>query len=450
VQTDDGGYALAGTTESFGTGDYDFWLVKTDASGAMQWSQTYGGTYAEEAYALVQTGDGGYAIAGWAHTSFGTDADFWLVKVAPALTHDIAISHIAASKTVVGQGSSLDINVTMENQGDYAETFNVTAYYNLTQPPGLVGYWKFDEGLGTTAYDSSGYNNHGTVYGATWTSGKINNALNFDGVDDYVYVYPNPSLDMTDELTIEAWVKSVAPTVEDAQDIVRQGNFLYGKYRYGLHFWNNQRFSFNTHDGTTWYSTGGSARYSFGEWHHVAAVFKNGEYMKLYVNGQFVNESASPAINTATGEPVYIGAEIYGQMSRFWNGFIDEVKIYNRTLSREEIVAHMMYYGIIRTQTVTLESGASTTITFTWNTTGFAKGNYTISAYAWPVPGETDTEDNRKISTVQVVISVGGIDIPVDKLTLLAPHIGVASTVLVATAAIAIYVKLLKHRKEKQ
>jgi parallel beta-helix repeat protein len=48
----------------------------------------------------------------------------------------------------------------------------------------------------------------------------------------------------------------------------------------------------------------------------------------------------------------------------------------------------------IATQTITLTSGNSTTITFTWNTTGFAKGKYTISAYAWPVPGETDTEDN--------------------------------------------------------
>jgi hypothetical protein len=51
---------------------------------------------------------------------------------------------------------------------------------------------------------------------------------------------------------------------------------------------------------------------------------------------------------------------------------------------------------VIQTKTITLESGASKTIAFTWNTAGFAKGNYTISAYAWPVPGETDTLDNRK------------------------------------------------------
>jgi len=81
VQTGDGGYALAGYTWSFGAGSNDFWLVKTDASGNMQWNKTYGGTSRDEVYALVQTGDGGYALAGYTE-SFGTgdDLDFWLVK----------------------------------------------------------------------------------------------------------------------------------------------------------------------------------------------------------------------------------------------------------------------------------------------------------------------------------------------------------------------------------
>jgi hypothetical protein len=79
VQTADGGYALAGGTSSSGGGDYDFWLVKTDASGTMQWNQTYGGQFFEEAEALVQTSDGGYALAGDAQSFSGHD-DFWLVK----------------------------------------------------------------------------------------------------------------------------------------------------------------------------------------------------------------------------------------------------------------------------------------------------------------------------------------------------------------------------------
>jgi hypothetical protein len=80
VQTVDGGYALAGVTDSFGAGSYDFWLVKTDSVGNAQWNQTYGGTGNDEARALVQTVDGGYALAG-VTDSFGAGSyDFWLVK----------------------------------------------------------------------------------------------------------------------------------------------------------------------------------------------------------------------------------------------------------------------------------------------------------------------------------------------------------------------------------
>jgi hypothetical protein len=63
----------------------------------------------------------------------------------------------------------------------------------------------------------------------------------------------------------------------------------------------------------------------------------------------------------------------------------------------------------IQTRQVTLANKTSTTITFTWNTTGFAKGNYTIWAYAWPVQGETDTNDNTLVNTtITIAIVIPG------------------------------------------
>jgi hypothetical protein len=65
---------------------------------------------------------------------------------------------------------------------------------------------------------------------------------------------------------------------------------------------------------------------------------------------------------------------------------------------------------VIETKQITLANGASTTLTFTWNTTGFVKGNYTIWAYAWPVPGETDTDDNTFVDGWVVVAMPGDIN----------------------------------------
>ena len=80
TQTTDGGFALAGGTVSFGAGGADGWLVKTDARGTLQWNQTYGGSKLDEAYAIIETSDGGFVLAGRTQ-SYGADTtDVWLVK----------------------------------------------------------------------------------------------------------------------------------------------------------------------------------------------------------------------------------------------------------------------------------------------------------------------------------------------------------------------------------
>ena len=80
IHTADGGYALAGRTSSFGAGENDFWLVKTDANGQHEWNQTFGGTAFDDAKSVIQTVDGGFALAGMTESSGAGNADFWLVK----------------------------------------------------------------------------------------------------------------------------------------------------------------------------------------------------------------------------------------------------------------------------------------------------------------------------------------------------------------------------------
>jgi len=122
VQTSDGGYAIAGYTDSFGVGGYDFYLVKTDPLGNMQWNKTYGGTGSDEAYSLVQTTDGGYAMSGITD-SFGAIEifDFYLVKTD-------ANGQLQWGKTYGGAGDDRAYSLVQTGDGGYAMAGYTTSF----------------------------------------------------------------------------------------------------------------------------------------------------------------------------------------------------------------------------------------------------------------------------------------------------------------------------------
>ncbi|MFW9779510.1 MAG: hypothetical protein ACFFE8_11700, partial [Candidatus Heimdallarchaeota archaeon] len=80
IQTDDGGYAFSGSTSSFGRGNNDMWLVKTDISGQVQWNQTFGGNDSDWAIGVIHMEDGSFALAGCTQSFGAGEYDMWLVK----------------------------------------------------------------------------------------------------------------------------------------------------------------------------------------------------------------------------------------------------------------------------------------------------------------------------------------------------------------------------------
>ena len=81
IQTTDGGYAVAGTTDSHGAGHHDFWVIKLDNKGYKEWDKTFGGRGNDGAHSLIQTTDGGYAVAGHTSSYGAGEDDFWVIKL---------------------------------------------------------------------------------------------------------------------------------------------------------------------------------------------------------------------------------------------------------------------------------------------------------------------------------------------------------------------------------
>jgi hypothetical protein len=107
-QTSDGGYIMVGHTTSYGAGDEDVWLVKTDASGNERWNRTYGGPAWERGYSVQETSDGAYVVAGPSASYGAGDVDMWLIKAGGARSGNSAVYQwigVAATVTLVVLGA---------------------------------------------------------------------------------------------------------------------------------------------------------------------------------------------------------------------------------------------------------------------------------------------------------------------------------------------------------
>ncbi len=201
--------------------------------------------------------------------------------------------------------------------------------------PNLVAWWMLDEASGRGAFDSSGYGNHGTLFGGlTWMSGKLNGAIGFDGeADSLVDCGNTASLNITDAITLSIWVKTNGAGNSQDGPIIAKGNSSYAiRHTAG----NNIEFSINDDQ---LYTAAYAVNTSFNDtWHHLAGTY-DGSALLLYVDGELqattAHENGSIAISSFN---VSLGAD--SQQTWMWyNGAIDDARIYSRALSAEEVMS---------------------------------------------------------------------------------------------------------------
>ena len=246
---------------------------------------------------------------------------------------------------------------------------------------GLVAEWHFDEGSGSVLADSSGNGNDGVIHGASWVDGKYGKALSFDGEDDYI---SQKSLfhNVVNTFTTELWVSPSAVHQIDSESTSRtlgtsgqryaiwppQGDASYGASNAGA------GISIGT-NGVSVYEH--AAHYmppllvhsgAIYSWTHVVVVYEN-KQVKLYLNGNLIRTGTSPK------KYIHPSGQIGGGSYGYFNGIIDEVRIYNRALTAEEIKQH--YEGEQTALSLTksasphsIKQGQTTTVTLTVTNTG--------------------------------------------------------------------------------
>ena len=209
--------------------------------------------------------------------------------------------------------------------------------------PPLIGWYRFDEGFGTTPQDSSGNGNHGTLNGSPlWMPGYVGTgSLQFNGSGDEVEVPYNPALNQADTFTITAWINVAIGSgghravVSCRDDFPARGYILYVQPDDSPSLWVGYGYT------NAWYSATGAV-INEGQWVHVAGTYDRGA-LTLYVNGVMEAEATASTFGINTTQELLIGAGSNEGPTHdyFFQGQIDDARIYDRALSEAEIASIM-------------------------------------------------------------------------------------------------------------
>jgi len=241
---------------------------------------------------------------------------------------------------VSGASNPVDLQFSSAGELYYADfdggTVRRVRYTGSPSRPGLVAALAFDETSGSTAADSSGNGNTGTIAGSSpSTSGRFSGALSFDGVDDTVTIADANSLDLSAGMTIAAWLRPTAIGGRRTA-VLKEGasSPVYSLYANGA---GNSPFAEVVTPGTA-FDLGGTVQLPLSTWTHLAVTY-DGSTMRMFVNGDLVSSRAATGAIVTSADPLRIGGN--PARGEYFQGRIDDVRVYNRALAASEIQADL-------------------------------------------------------------------------------------------------------------
>ena len=243
---------------------------------------------------------------------------------------DIILDNIFSRKDIVVDSGVTNVTISNSTFHQYYGTVTQTNCLNSSMSP--VAHYKMDESSGTI-YDSSNNNNDSFATSALTygLSGAIHNAISLNGSSSYIQIPNSSSLqNLNHHITITAWIY---PDVSSDRCIL---NKKWDSQASGFElrtYYGRLRFRFG--DGTNTQNIDSSINmYQTGQWQHVAAVY-DGKNVKFYVNGELKDTCAATGRISGNANPIYIGK--HQGASHYFDGKLDDIRIYNRSLTSYQI-----------------------------------------------------------------------------------------------------------------
>jgi RHS repeat-associated protein len=333
-----------------------------------------------------------------------------------------------------------DMSSAEKDTGANLQIKNPGGHGGARSDEGLVGYWNFDEGTGSISHDVSGNGNDGTIYGAQWTSGISGGGLYFDG-DDYVEIPDNSNINFNrnNDYGFDFWFNTSASTQGGFAQIIAKRT---EEDPVSIHVQISPYNQIEVCTGLfTYWLVRTPSVVNDGKWHYLA-MNHNGSNctFTVYYDGVNIGMAGPETIDTYNLGNLYLGRDV--PTGRYFNGFIDEVTIYNRALTTEEMQEHYQgYYHhcpyIISCQPSGITAGNVSSIYLNFNQpmneSSFSigediisfigpQGSITINNFSWITPNklklifEPQSIGGRYILIIgSQIFNVSGIGLDQDK-----------------------------------